>query len=215
MKRPWKGHEWGVNKVKEVFEWCKELGVKIITVYSLSLENLEGRPKNELEFLFNLARNEVKDIIENKDNFVHKNRIKVIFFGRLDLLPKDLQESMKKAMKTTKNYSSYFINFAIAYGGRQEIIDASRSIAFKIKSGELKPENVNENVFRKGLQTNGSPDPDLIIRTGGEKRLSNFLTFQTVYSELVFLDPFWPELSKKDFFSAVEDFRQRNRRFGK
>lgn len=215
MKRPWKGHEWGVNKIKEVFEWCKELGVKIITVYSLSLENLEGRPKNELEFLFNLARNEVKDIIENKDNFVHKNRIKVIFFGRLDLLPKDLQENMKKAMKTTKNYSSYFINFAIAYGGRQEIIDASRSIAFKIKSGELKPENVNENVFRKGLQTNGSPDPDLIIRTGGEKRLSNFLTFQTVYSELVFLDPFWPELSKKDFFSAVEDFRQRNRRFGK
>ncbi len=215
MERPSKGHEWGTEKIKSVFDWCKEIGIRAVTLYSLSIENFHSRDKEELDFLFELARREMDDIIENPENFVHKNSIRVNFIGRLELLPKDLRERMERVREMTKGYSEYVINFAIAYGGRQEIVDASRRIAERVLRGEMRPEEINEAVVKHSLYTNGQADPDLIIRTGCEKRLSNFLLFQSAYSELVFLDVYWPELTKEQFFEAIREYSQRQRRFGK
>ncbi len=215
MEKPWKGHEWGFLKLEKLFNWCRETGIKIVTFYTLSLENLQSRPKEEIEFLFLLARKELNNILEDKDNFVNKNRIRVSFFGNIHLIPKDIQEVIKNVEKKTKSYSDYFCNLAVAYGGRQEIISACRNIGFLVQSKKLRPEDIDEKIFRHNLQTNGFPYPDLIIRTGGEKRLSNFLPFQSTYSELMFLDTFWPELTKKEFIAALKDYAQRQRRFGK
>jgi tritrans,polycis-undecaprenyl-diphosphate synthase [geranylgeranyl-diphosphate specific] len=211
LKEPWKGHEMGVRKVHKVFDWCKELKIRNITLYALSIENINKRPKAELSFLFALAKKEIDDILK-PGSFVHKNKVRMSFFGRISVLPDYLQESIRRAEEKTKKYSSYHINFAIAYGGRQEILDAVNKISL---DRGVRPGKVTESVFRKYLQTNGSGDPDLIIRTGGEKRLSNFLSFQSAYSELVFTDFMWPELSKKDFFRIIKDFSDRERRFGK
>ncbi|RLJ09585.1 MAG: di-trans,poly-cis-decaprenylcistransferase [Candidatus Aenigmatarchaeota archaeon] len=215
MKKPWKGHEWGFEKFKEVFEWCKELGIKIITVYSLSLENLSKRPKEELEMLFNIARKEINEILNNKENFIRKYKIKLSFFGNLEVLPNDLQDGIRKVKKLTENNKDYFINIAIAYGGRQEIVRASQKIAADVLKGRLKPEDIDEAILRQNLQTNGFPDPDLIIRTGGEKRISNFLIFQAAYSELAFIDKYWPEITKDEFIQILKDYSQRERRFGR
>ena len=215
MERPWKGHEWGVGKIKDVLKWAKETGIKVITFYLLSLENLKKRPKREKDYLFSIARRELKDILGNKKHIIHKNRVKIKFFGRLDLVPNDLQELMRKVTEMTKNYSNYFLNLAIAYGGRQEIVDASKRLAIDVKKGIINPEKVDEKTFREYLWSNGFPDPDLIIRTGGEKRISNFLIFQSSYSELVFFDVMWPEFCKRHFFQAIEEFKRRERRFGR
>ncbi len=215
LKKPWKGHEWGVGKIKKVFEWCKEFNIKTTTFYVLSLENFKKRPKYELDFLYTLARKELRDVVGNKDNFVHKNKIRMRFFGRLELLPTDLQELIEKTASATRDYHRFTMNLAIAYGGRQEIIDAFRNLGVKIRTGKLKPEDINESVLRHSLYTNGTPDPDLIIRTGGEERLSNFLLFQSAYSELAFVKSYWPDFSKKEFVSVIRDFTRRERRFGK
>jgi tritrans,polycis-undecaprenyl-diphosphate synthase [geranylgeranyl-diphosphate specific] len=215
MKRPWKGHEWGVSKVKKLFDWSKDLGIKTITFYALSLENLEKRPDREVKYLMNLAKKEVDDIINNPENFVHKNNIRVTFFGNLHLLPKDLHEKMDKAMEMTHGYRKYVINFAIAYGGRQEIIEACKNIAFGVKSGDITPARIDEMMIKHNLQTNGYGDPDLVIRTGGEKRLSNFLLFQSAYSELAFVDTLWPDFDKKEYVKVIKEYTNRDRRFGK
>jgi len=215
LKRPWKGHEWGMSKVKTLFNWSKELGIKTITFYALSLENLEKRPGREVKYLFGLAAKEIDDIIENRDNFVHKDRIRVTFFGNTDRLPEGLQEKIDKAMDITRRYSKYAINFAIAYGGRQEITEACRRIALGVEAGSITPASVNEMMIKHNLQTNGYGDPDLIVRTGGEKRLSNFLLFQSAYSELAFVDTLWPDLTKKEFNRVITDYMHRDRRFGK
>jgi len=214
LKTPWKGHSWGMQKLRDVFGWCKELRIKVITFYTLSLENLNTRPKRELNFLFRLAKKEIRDILENRDSFIHKNKVRVKCFGAVELLPNDLQEGLKKLVRATKNYSSFFLNLAIAYGGRQEIITACRKIGSLVSRGKLAPKEINEGVLRHNLQTNGFPDPDLVIRTGGEERLSNFLLFQTAYSELAFTRTYWPELKKEEFFSLVRNFSARERRFG-
>lgn len=215
LQKPWKGHEWGFEKIKKIMEWAKESGIKMITFYTLSLENLNKRPKRELNYLFGIARKELDDIIENRENTIHRDRIKLNFIGRLDLLPKELQEKMKRVSELTKNYSNQYVNLAIAYGGRQEIIDALRRIAADVKRGLVGANKINESLFRQYLWTNGFKDPDLIIRTGGEKRLSNFLPFQSAYSELVFVDSLWPEFSREDFVKAINDYMERERRFGK
>lgn len=215
MKQPWKGHRWGKEKLNDVFQWAIDAGVKVITVYALSLENLTSRPKHEIDVLLNIAKKEARSIIEDPMHFVHKHKAKVKFFGRTDLLPKELQQLFRKAEQKTKSYSSYSINFAIAYGGRQELVEASRNIAIKVAKGKLDPVDVDESVLRQSLQTDSHPDPDLIIRTGGEKRLSNFLLFQSAYSELAFTDTYWPSLTKKEFLSILKDFGSRERRFGK
>lgn len=230
MLQPWKGHEWGAKKVEEVFGWCKELGIKEITIYALSLENLDKRPKAELNHLFDIARKEFHDVNTNGNHHIHKDKVRLHFFGELQRLPKDLQEEIRKASEATKSYSKFRINYAIAYGGRQEILsacrklaaDAARScLAADAARGQMaaecpNPSSISEDMLRHSLQTNGMVgEPDLIIRTGGEKRLSNFLLFQSAYSELSFLEPFWPDLTKEQFIAAIEEFSERKRRFGK
>lgn len=214
IKSPWKGHEWGLGKLKEVLEWCNGLGIKIVTFYTLSLENLEKRPKREIKYLFSLAKKEIKNILDDEDHVVHRNNARVSFFGKIDLLPPDLQKGIEEVSDMTKDYSDFYLNLAIAYGGRQEIVDASRRMAADAAKGTVSPAKISESLLRQYFWTNGFRDPDLIIRTGGEKRLSNFLLFQSSYSELIFLDKFWPELEREDFADAVKEFRSRKRRFG-
>ncbi len=214
MKQPSMGHEWGVGKLRKVLDWCNELGINDVTIYSLSLENMNKRPSEELDFLLNLARKEISDMIDHDDSLVHTNHVKLKFFGKLSILPQGLRDDIKRAEKATSHYTKARLNIAMAYGGRQELVEASRSIALQISHGKLAPEDVNDMVLRQNLQTNGSPDPDLIIRTGGEKRVSNFMIFQAAYSELAFTETFWPELDRKEFMSLIQDFSNRKRRFG-
>ena len=176
---------------------------------------MEKRPEQEIKYIYALMKRELDDVVNNKHNFVHKNKIRMIFFGNTDILPPDLQRLMRKVANITKNYSKYTINLAVAYGGRQELLNAFKRIGLKLKQGKLNPEDINETMLRKNLMTNGARDPDLIIRTGGEKRLSNFLLFQSAYSELAFIDTLWPEVTKKEFIGVIKDFKKRDRRFGK
>lgn len=215
LENPSRGHEWGVGKMKELVQWSRELGVRVLTLYVLSLENIKNRSKEEVEFLTGLAKRELNEIVKNREHFVHRDRIRMEVVGNLQLLPKDLRETIEKVRTRTKKYSGFFVNLAVAYGGRQEIVEACRRIGQKVAKGLLPAEGIDEQVLKESLQTNGLPYPDMVLRTGGEKRLSNFLLFQSAYSELVFVDTLWPELTKKEFFAAVREYGERERRFGK
>jgi len=214
MKKPWKGHKYGVAKAREVLDWCHELGIKYITIYALSLENINSRPKIELKKIFNYFEKEI-DALMTGDHVVHRTETKVRFIGRKKALPQRLRERMEDVEKETKNYKNHLLNIAVAYGGQQEIIDACREISIKVSEGLLKTSQIDETLFKESLYTDGFRYPDLIIRTGGEKRLSNFLLWQAAYSELNFTDIKWPEFSKEDFLNIIGNYRKRERRFGK
>ncbi|MBI2124747.1 di-trans,poly-cis-decaprenylcistransferase [Candidatus Woesearchaeota archaeon] len=210
MLKPWKGHEWGAKKVEKLFEWCRELDIKELTLYAFSLENL-SRPKEEFDCLMQIFRSEFNKLLF--DERIDKDEIRINFIGRLGLLPQDLQDIMQKVMKKTERYSRHIINFAMAYGGRAEIIDAARKIADKASRGEIDINSINEDVFSQHLYLNSKPD--LIIRTGGEKRISGFLLYQGDYAELCFVDKMWPEFEKADLVNAINDYAERDRRFGR
>jgi len=211
MKNPWKGHEWGARKVEKVLEWCIDMKIREVTLWSFSIENLK-RPKDEFDFLMNLFEKEFEGVAGNDK--IHKNRLKINVIGRIDLLPERVQNAIRKAIDSTKDYDDYIVNFAIAYGGRQEILDATRKIAEAVKDNKMDISAIDENTYRKFLYTNGTPDPDMIIRTSGEKRTSGFLIWQSAYSELYFSDKLWPEFEKEDLMEAVNDYKFRKRRFG-
>ena len=151
------------------------------------------------------------------DGRIHKNRVRVKVIGRMGLLPKSLQELIREVEEATKDYDQHFLNVALAYGGRAEIVDATKKIALEIESGRLKPDAIDEQVFENHLYTAHLPkqDPDLIIRTSGEERLSGFLLWQSAFSELCFLDVYWPEFRRIDLLRAIRTYQQRKRRFGK
>ena len=209
MMKPWKGHEWGAKKVEKLLEWAISMGVEELTLYSLSIENF-NRPKLEFEYLINLFKREFKRI--STDSRINEQGIKINFIGRTWMFDDELQEILSKLSDKTKNNSKLIVNFAMAYGGRQEVIDATKKIAEQVKSGKLKIEKINEAVFSENLDQ--SSEPELIIRTGGEKRTSNFLNFQSAYSEWIFLDKPWPEFEKKDLVSAINEFSDRKIRRG-
>lgn len=215
MKRPWEGHRFGLEKAREVLQWSCEAGIKYMTAYALSLENISSRPRRELHVILRYFENEMDNILGNAAHTVHAYRVKVRFIGRIALLPGSLRKKMRLVENATKGYGSHFLNIAVAYGGQQELVDAVKEIAAKCLKGILKPSDLNEEVMKKHLYTNGHPFPDLIIRSGGEKRLSNFLPYQSAYSELIFTDKKWPELTRKDFKKFLEEYRSRSRRFGK
>ena len=215
MKHAWLGHKWGLEKSRQVLQWACEAGIKYITAYTLSIENLSSRPKNELKMILDHLEKEAENILENKNHVVHRFNVKVRFIGRTHLLPARLQKKMKAVEDKTVGYKNHVLNIALAYGGQQEIADAVKQILIKGLKGVIRPADVNETIIKHHLYTNGQPYPDLIFRTGGEKRLSNFLPFQSAYSELIFTDKKWPELSKKDFRSALKEFSKRQRKFGK
>ncbi|MEM7819702.1 MAG: polyprenyl diphosphate synthase [Candidatus Aenigmatarchaeota archaeon] len=215
MKEPWLGHRLGLEKAREVLQWACEAGIKYLTAYTLSIENLNSRPKKELKMILKYIDEEASNILKNMEHIVHKFKINVRFIGRTYLLPTRLQKKLKEVEMITKKYNNHFLNIAVAYGGQQEIVDATKKILEKGLKGIIKPSDLNENVIKEHLYTNGQPFPDLVIRTGGEKRLSNFLLFQSAYSEFIFTDKKWPEISKEDFNRALKEFNNRNRKFGR
>ncbi len=210
---PWKGHEKGAEKFRNFLDWCEELGIKEVTAYCFSIQNF-NRAKDEIEFLMKLFKESAFETLK-KENFklLKEKDVKVKFIGRIHLLPAEIQELIKEIEEKTKEHNTHKINIAIAYGGREEITDAFKQIAEKISSGEVKPEGITENMITEHLQLQN--DPDLIIRTSGEKRMSNFLPWQSNYSEWFFIDKTWPEIEKEDLIKIFEDFKTRQRRFGK
>jgi tritrans,polycis-undecaprenyl-diphosphate synthase [geranylgeranyl-diphosphate specific] len=210
---PWLGHEVGADKVEQLLDWCQKLNVKVITLYAFSTENFR-RPKNEVEEIMRIAEEEFRKILV--DERIHKNQVRVKVIGRINMLPENLQKLIADVEKATQNYDKQYLNIAFAYGGRAEIVDAARKIAKKVKNGELNPEKVDERLFEQHLYTShmSKQDPDLIIRTSGEERLSGFLLWQSAYSEFCFLDVYWPDFRLIDLLRAIRTFQKRKRRFG-
>jgi tritrans,polycis-undecaprenyl-diphosphate synthase [geranylgeranyl-diphosphate specific] len=210
---PWLGHEKGAEKVEHLLDWCLKLDVKSMTLYAFSTENFV-RPRSEVEEIMRIAEREFRKILT--DERIHKNKVRVKVIGRVNLLPEGLQQLIADVEKATLDYDEHFLNIAFAYGGRAEIVDAARKVAKKAKEGELDPEKVDERIFEQYLYTSHLPnqDPDLIIRTSGQERLSGFLLWQSAYSELVFLDVYWPDFRVIDLLRAVRTFQRRKRRFG-
>lgn len=215
MKKPWEGHFYGLEKSREFLEWACQNDIKHLTAYTLSLENMKSRPKRELAFILKCLKDEMNAVLKEKTHPSHRYGIRIRFIGRRNVLPDDVQRLMSAVEKATSGYSKHVLNLAVAYGGQQEIVDAIKEIAAKCMKGILSPAQLDEALVKEHLYTNGSPYPDMIIRSGGEKRLSNFLPFQSAYSELVFTDKKWPELTKEDFKGFLREFEQRQRRFGK
>ncbi|NNN16975.1 MAG: di-trans,poly-cis-decaprenylcistransferase [Thermoplasmata archaeon] len=205
------GHERGKDKLEELLNWCLEIGLKILTVYALSTENL-SRPAEELTPLFELFARSFNDIAV--DERVHRHRIRVRAIGNRSRLPLSVVEAIERAEKATAAYDAYHYNIAIAYGGREEILDAIRGLAREVRAGRLEPEAITSEMVSNHLYTAELPDPDLVFRTSGEERISNFLLWQTAYAELYFADVMWPGLSKLDFLRAIRDFQVRQRRYG-
>ncbi len=205
------GHDKGRQKLEDVLEWCVEIGVKMLTVYAFSTENV-GRSKAEVDTLMRMFVENFRRL--GDDQRVHKNKIRVRVLGQRELLPKDLQEAIEYAEKKTEAYDKYNFNLAVGYGGREEIVQGIKKLAVAVKEGRLKVDDINEETFSKFLYTKDMPDPDLILRTSGEERISNFLLWQLAYSELYFSDIYWPGFRKIDFLRAVRSFQLRKRRFG-
>jgi tritrans,polycis-undecaprenyl-diphosphate synthase [geranylgeranyl-diphosphate specific] len=210
---PWLGHEKGAEKVEELLDWCLRLDVKSVTLYAFSTENLR-RTWEEVREIMRIAETWFRKLLT--DERIHNNRIRVKVIGRISSLPESLRQLISDVEKATENYDEHFINFAFAYGGRAEIVDAARKIAEEVHEGKLDYRQVDEKTFEQYLYTSHMPqqDPDLIIRTSGEERLSGFLLWQSAYSELCFLDVYWPDFRAIDLLRAVRTFQKRKRRFG-
>lgn len=205
-----KGHVHGAKKVQELFKWCRDLGVKELTLYTFSVENF-NRDKKEVDYIMSLFRQQIKRFKDDKK--LQESGVRVNFIGRLGLFPKDIQENMEEVMNKTKENKEFKINFAMGYGGRSEIVDAVKKIIKKVKDKEFKEEDIDENLIGENLYLKN--DPDIVIRPGGEKRVSNFLLWQANYSEWFFMDKLWPEFTKDDLVKIIEEFKERGRRFGK
>jgi len=207
------GHRVGADVAEKVLEWCLDLKIQTVTLYVLSTENLK-RSQEELSEILRLIKERAEKLVN--DPRIHRNRVRVTVIGRRQLIPDDVRRALERLEETTKEYDNYFLNIAVAYGGRAEIVDAAKRIALKVKEGHLSVEDIDEKVIEANLYTFGIPnsDPDLIIRTSGEERISNFLLWQSAYSELVFLDIFWPEFRKIDLLRTIRTYQRRNRRFG-
>jgi tritrans,polycis-undecaprenyl-diphosphate synthase [geranylgeranyl-diphosphate specific] len=210
---PWLGHKRGAETVEQLLDWCEKLGVKFVTLYTFSTENFRRSPK-KIEEIMRIAGEKFRKLLT--DERIHRNKVHVKVIGRVNLLPESLQELISNVEKATANYDTQFLNFAFAYGGRAEIVDATKTIAEKVKNGELNLDDVDENTFEKYLYTSHMPkqDPDLIVRTSGEARLSGFLLWQSAYSELCFLDVYWPDFRLIDLLRAIRTFQKRKRRYG-
>lgn len=207
------GYRIGAKKVEELLEWCVRLGVKTLTIYVFSTENFKRKP-DEVEAVMRVAEETLSRVL--KDERLHKHGIRVKALGRTWLLPHNIQRLLLELETLTANYSNYYLNIAIAYGGRAEIVDAIRQISSLVAKGELQPDDINEELVEKFLYTSHlpNPHPDLIIRTSGEERLSGFLLWQSAYSELCFLDVYWPDFRYIDLLRAIRTYQKRQRRFG-
>ncbi|HIE10669.1 MAG TPA: isoprenyl transferase [Kiritimatiellae bacterium] len=204
-----KGHEAGAESVRAVLRAARESGVKYLTLYAFSSENWV-RPPAEVQGLMRLLR---KFLREEEDE-LHANRVRLRAIGRLRDLPPPVRRELKRVMRATESYAARQLILALSYGGRVEIVDAVRSIARKVSEGDLQPGRIQEKTIRAHLYAPDVPDPDLMIRTSGELRLSNFLLWQLSYAELYFTDVLWPDFREEHFRAALEEYARRERRFG-
>lgn len=203
------GHKKGVDALKTTLKACHEFGVKYLTVYAFSTENWNRKPE-EVNFLMNLLAETIKNEIDEMD----QNDVVLTFIGDLKKLNDKLQSILYDAMEQTKNNNGVNLQIAFNYGGRDEIVNAVKSISEKVKSGEMSAEDITEDVISGELYTRSIPDPDLLIRTGGELRVSNYLLWQIAYSEILVTNTYWPEFNKDSLADAIIEFKNRQRRFG-
>ena len=204
------GHRNSMNSVKSTLEACQELNIPYITLYAFSSENWE-RPEQEISFLMDLLYKNLKRNL----NKIHRNGIRLMAIGKTHNLPDKLLNQLEYSIEKTKKNRSGTLILALNYSARQEIIQATKSIAQKIIEGSLNLNNINAEIFKNHLYTAEIPDVDLIIRTSGEQRISNFMLWQAAYAELYFTEVLWPDFRKKDFFEAIYAYQKRDRRFGK
>jgi len=203
------GHRNGVKAVRETTEAAAELGIEHLTLYAFSTENW-NRPKLEVNALMML----LVDTLKKEIDTLNKNNIKLNAIGDLTKLPKKTYKALMDGIENTKNNTRMTLHLALNYSSRWEILEATKKIAILAKEGVLDPEHIDETEYDKHLATTGIPDPELLIRTSGERRLSNYLLYQLAYTELYFTDNYWPEFRKDDFYKALIDFQMRERRFG-
>lgn len=203
------GHEHGVEAVRAATEAAGEAGVKYLTLYAFSTENWT-RPKDEVDALMRL----LVETISAEINTLIKNDVKLLTIGNINALPTDVQDRIKAATEITSKGKTLTLIVALNYGAQQEIIDAAIKIATSCKQGSINPADINKELFANHLYTANIPDPELLIRTSGEMRLSNFLLWQLAYAEFIFIPTLWPDFTKDDFFNAIVEFQQRERRFG-
>ena len=204
------GHEAGVEAVRKVVRASAEVGIKILTLYTFSVENWK-RPREEVTALMRLLTRTTRREIDE----LNRNNVRLITTGRVDELSVARRKVLALAAEKTRDNDGLILNLALNYGGRTEIIDAVRSIALGIRAGHIQPNDINETLFSNYLYTAALPDPDLLIRTSGEMRISNFLIWQTSYTELYVTDVLWPDFGRKELFEAVIEYQKRERRFGK
>ena len=207
----YRAYKKGVEKVRSFLIWALEYReIRSVTFFALSTENLQ-RNKLELEILFRIFEEEFRRTLE--DPLIHDNKVRVRFIGERSLLPNRIVKYMEELERQTSNYSSYNLTFALGYGGRAEIVRCIK----RLLTGEVKIADITEETLFQCLDTKDlpNPEPDVVLRTGGEKRLSNFLLYQSAYSELIFLDKLWPEIEKEDLAYVVEEYSRRQRRFGR
>ena len=204
------GHRRGVETVREIVEVCAEIGVKYLTLYTFSTENWK-RPKDEVSTLMRLLLKSLKDRLDE----LNKNDIKLTCIGNIESLPSVVQKQLNEDIKRTKNNKRMTLNLALSYSGRWELLEAIKSISNEVAAGKLNPDSITEKNISDHLTTKDMPEPELIIRTSGEFRVSNFLLWQIAYSEFVILDVFWPDFSKQHLFEAISQYQKRERRFGK
>lgn len=203
------GHRAGVEALRKVVKACSGLGIEVLTVYAFSTENWR-RPKDEVGVLMAL----LTEYLKKELNELHQNGVVVRAIGGLKDLPQEAQSELEKSMERTRNNTGLILNLALNYGGRFEIIDAVKKISTDVLSGRLRIENIDEVRFSEALFTCGLPEPDLLIRTSGEMRLSNFLLWQLAYTEIVVVDELWPDFGEKTLLEAIKSYQKRDRRFG-
>ena len=204
------GHKKGVDALKAAMRACDDFGVKYLTVYAFSTENW-NRKKEEVDFLMNL----LGETIKNELKEMHENGVVINFIGDLTKLSSKLQEILAHAVEVTKNNTGVHLQIAFNYGSRDEIVHAAKLIAEKVKNGNIRPEEITEEMISQNLYTKDIPDPDLLIRTGGEMRVSNYLLWQITYSEFLVTKRYWPEFDKNALSEAIIEFNHRQRRYGK
>ena len=204
------GHKRGVDTVKEIVEACAEIGVKFLTLYTFSTENWK-RPKDEVSTLMRLLLNSLR----NRVNELNDNDIRLTTIGNIDSLPEAVRKQLEFDIKRTKNNKKMVLNLALSYSGRWELLEAIKQISNSAVQGKIKSKDIDEKIVSSFLTTKDIPDPDLVIRTSGEFRVSNFLLWQIAYSEFIITETFWPDFSKKDLYDAIKIFQKRERRFGK
>jgi undecaprenyl diphosphate synthase len=203
------GHRAGAESLRAVLRACRDHGVEYLTVYAFSTENWV-RPKDEVGGLMSL----LKTFLKKDEHELHENQVRLRVTGRIEDLPRSVRTELERVMEATKAYTRWHLILALSYGGRTEIMDAVRAIARKVKTGELEPEAVDETVISRHLYLPDVPDPDLMIRTSGELRLSNFLLWELSYAEFYFTDTLWPDFREPQFAEALAEYSRRQRRFG-